>query len=367
MIRSLWLVTGSLQGGGAERQIVQMANYWAAKGLSVTLATWSGPDVEDVYRPDRKVRRVHMDVQLRGGLFPRIRLHSRRVAKLRSLLLSARPDAVLSFIAVSNVLTLLASARLKLRVVVSERSQPVRDLTVPLVWRLLRKLTYGWSDEVVVQTRAAARWVERHCGRRATVIPNAIRTLPEPAASREPLIVAIGRLSHEKGFDLLLHAFARIANDFGQWRVAIIGDGVERSNLQLLRNELRLEERVEFIGYVHDIENWLARAALVVQPSRFEGFPNVVLEGMGMGAAVVSSDCESGPGELIVDGLNGRLVPVEDAAALSAAMADLMAHPDLREGLGRAALQVRERFRIEHIMRRWEMSLDPGAGPGSEA
>ena len=93
--------------------------------------------------------------------------------------------------------------------------------------------------------------------------------------------------------------------------------------------------------------------------SRFEGFPNAILESMGMGAAVVSTDCEAGPGELIEDRVNGRLVPVDDIPALAAVMAELMGQPDVRARLGREALKVRQRFQRDEIMRLWERALLP--------
>jgi GalNAc-alpha-(1->4)-GalNAc-alpha-(1->3)-diNAcBac-PP-undecaprenol alpha-1,4-N-acetyl-D-galactosaminyltransferase len=326
-------------------------------GLSVTVATWSGPELHDFYSLTNTVRRVYLRVDPGRGALGRVAFNLRRVARLRALLASERPDAVLSFITESNVLTILAGVRLNLRVVVSERIQPAKDSTVPMVWRLLRRIVYGWSDEVVAQTREAAAWLDRQCGTHALVIPNALRPLPDAVRSRELLIVAIGRLSRQKGFDLLLQAFARLADDFRQWRVVIIGEGTELASLQRLRAKLLLEERVEFLGQVRDIEPWMARAGLVVQPSRFEGFPNAVLESMGMGAPVISCDCQAGPADLIEDGLNGRLVPVEDVAALAAVMGELMARDDVRARLGHQALQVRQLFRQDVIMARWEAAI----------
>jgi len=141
--------------------------------------------------------------------------------------------------------------------------------------------------------------------------------------------------------------------------VAIIGDGAERVNLLRLRDELMLTERVEFVGQIQDVEFWMVRAGLIVQPSRYEGFPNVVLESMGMGAAVISADCTSGPSDLIKDGINGRLVPVEDIDALSQVMAELMSQPEVRNSLGNEALKVRCRYRQDLIMTQWESCLLP--------
>jgi len=356
----LLLLVASLQGGGAERQLSDMANYWAEKGWQVSLATWSGPEVEDFYPLDARVRRVslesgsaHMTEQ------SRIRVNLERIMRLRRLLKSTRPDAVLSFMTESNLLAILAGAGLPVRVVVSERVQPALHAAFPWTWRFLRRLLYRWADAVVAQTQDAARWLLRNCGTKVTVIPNALRSLPEPAGERRNSIVAVGRLTQQKGFDVLLKAFARIAHTFPHWRLAIVGEGEERQSLLRLRAQLGLDDRVEFVGQSEDVLGWMARAGLMVQPSRFEGFPNVVLEGMGLGTAVISADCPSGPSEMIEDGVNGRLVPVDDVQRLAEVMAELIANPAERARLGRAASAVRARYRQDVVMDRWEECLLP--------
>lgn len=352
------LVTGSLQGGGAERVLSDMANYWARKGWSVTLATWSGPEIEDFFQLEAGVRREWLNVcASNASIFQKIGSNIFRIFKLRQLLSDTKPTAVLSFINTSNVLTILAALGLRIRIVVSERAPPAADTTLSLEWKLLRRVFYAWSDEIVVQTADAARWIQRNCRKRAIIIPNPLRFLQQPPRERQPLIVAVGRLSREKGFDLLIRAFARIAPDFEDWNVAIIGEGKDRDELLRLRDELVLTKRVQFIGQVQNVETWMARAGLVVQPSRFEGFPNVVLESMGMGAPVISADCPSGPSDIIEDGVNGRLVPPEDVATLAQVMAELMSQPKICETLGREAAKAIQRYRQEVIMPYWEACL----------
>jgi glycosyltransferase involved in cell wall biosynthesis len=355
------LVIGGLQGGGAERQISDMANYWAAAGLEVTLATWSGPAVRDFYALDNRVRRVHLGRDSHGrSLILRMGATLQRMFRLRKLLATTAPRAVLSLVTESNVLTILAAARLRVRIVVSERTQPAQHVTLSSAWKFLRRELYSRADVVVAQTHDAAQWIKQNCRKDASVIPNALRSLPPISDDRQPLIIAVGRLSREKGFDLLLRAFAKVAPQCRDWSVVIVGEGPERVNLLRLCAELMLTDRVRFVGEVSEVEAWMACAGLVVQPSRFEGFPNVVLESMGMGAPVISSDCSSGPSDLIEDGVNGRLVPVDDVDALAQVMAELMSQPEVRRRLGREGSKVRLRFSQDLIMAQWEAHLLPG-------
>ncbi len=353
-LTNLLLVTDSLGCGGSERQLIDMANFWAAKSVRVTLATWSGPSTPDFYAHDPGVARVHLEPE--GAS---LRSHARRVRAMRSLIRELQPDAVLSFLPRSNVPTLLAGIGHPVRIVVSERAHPQADTSLTLPWRVLRRLTYARADVVVSQTQVTAAWIRDHWGHEPCVIPNALRVLPPPSGLREKLIVGVGRLVRQKGFDLLLDAFARVAPTFPGWRVAILGVGPEHARLVGQRDALGLADRVEFAGRVNDVERWMSRAGLVVQPSRFEGFPNAVLEAMGMGAPVISADCPAGPADIIEDGTNGCLVPVEDPVALARAMENLLADPSLRQRLGHSAIAVRDRYRQEAVMEKWQSTLVP--------
>jgi GalNAc-alpha-(1->4)-GalNAc-alpha-(1->3)-diNAcBac-PP-undecaprenol alpha-1,4-N-acetyl-D-galactosaminyltransferase len=356
----LMLIIGSLQGGGAERQLSDMANYWADRGAEVTLATWSGPEVKDFYPLAGGVSRLWLNISLPSNMpFAAIALSVRRVCRLRRVLRNLRPDAIVSFIDISNIYTLLATRGMNVRVVISERTHPAINRTIGMPWRVLRRICYHMADVVVAQTKDAGHWLERNCHARVKVIPNYLRDLPQISCERELMIIAVGRLSKEKGFDLLVKSFARIALDYPRWRICIIGEGAERQALTDLRDELNLTERVELVGEVRDVERWMARASLLVHPSRREGFPNTVLEAMGMGLAVICADCRAGPSELIADGVNGRLVPIDDVDALTSAMLDLMTKPELRQQLGREASKVRQLFRQEFIMDKWEACLFP--------
>jgi glycosyltransferase involved in cell wall biosynthesis len=353
----LLMVISSLGSGGAERVMSDMANYWARKGWNVTIATWSGSGIPDFYPLEDAVKRVHLDFGVSANPVFQMYKNYCRVAGLRRLVKQRQPNAVLSFMTSNNVLAILATRRLATRTVVSERIDPSRDQDLNGLWRFGRRRTYGLADLVVAQTRHALLWLEDHArAKRGAVIPNPLRRLPEPPEprTRETFVLAVGRLNAQKGFDLLLRGFAGTRAAGSQWRLVILGEGGERQRLEGLCDELGLSGRVDMPGRVKDPESWMARAALVVQPSRYEGFPNVVLEAMAMGAPVISSDCRSGPSDIIKDGVNGRLVPVNDVAALTQAMDELINNRAERERMGHTATSVRTEFSMDTIMPRWE-------------
>jgi GalNAc-alpha-(1->4)-GalNAc-alpha-(1->3)-diNAcBac-PP-undecaprenol alpha-1,4-N-acetyl-D-galactosaminyltransferase len=365
------LVTESLEGGGAERVLADMANYWAAQGWKVTLATWRGPEVADFYSLDPAVRRIWLAVNVQEkNAVDKVRVNLARVFKLRRLLRASEPDAVLSFIDVPNVLTVLATLGLKTRVVISERHNPDQTegaaryagaYTLPRPWRVLRRLVYRWADSVTALNEDAARWIAGECGVSVEVIPNPIRPMPHTDDARERLVLGVGRLARQKGFDLLIRAFAKIAQDFPDWHLMIFGKGPEHAALSGLRDSLAIRDRIEIREPVRNIETWMSRAGLIVLPSRFEAYGNAILESLAMGAAVISTDC-AGPASFIRDGVNGRLVPVaelEGVDALASAMSELMSDASLRNALGGEALRVRETHRQDVIMRKWEQCLLP--------
>lgn len=352
----VFLVISSLSSGGAERVMAQMASYWAAAGWEVTLATLAPR--EDFYALHARVKRVRLSVSptVPGRWRTLVGVVS-GICRLRRAIRQARPDAVLSFMDTANVLTLVASCGLGVRTVVAERTDPGENHRLGKFWKVTRLLMYRFADLVVTQTARAEAWVRGNCHAKTVVIPNPLRSLSDLHVVRESLVVSLGRLVPEKGFEVLVRAFARVAPRFPEWRLAILGDGPEEPTLRALVDTLGLARQVVLAGRVRDVEPWLARAGLVVQASRFEGFPNALLEAMGMGAAVVSTDCRSGPREIITDGVDGRLVPVEDVEAMAEVMAELMDDAALRARLGAAAMRVRETYAESRIMGQWEAAL----------
>jgi len=170
--------------------------------------------------------------------------------------------------------------------------------------------------------------------------------------------VGMGRLSAEKGFDLLIRAFAVLRGRFPGWSLTIFGEGPARSDLDRLVKQLELQDVVTLPGITSTPELELRRAALFVLSSRYEGFPNVLLEAMAAGLPVIAADCPSGPAEMIKHGRSGMLVAREDEDALARAMESLMSDPAMRRRLGSEAIREVQRFRVDRVMELWADLLD---------
>jgi glycosyltransferase involved in cell wall biosynthesis len=170
-------------------------------------------------------------------------------------------------------------------------------------------------------------------------------------------VIAVGRLSAEKGFDLLLEAFAGLAPRFNGWVLEIWGEGPLRMELEGYRDSLGLKDRVHFRGLTEDIHRQYTQSDIFVLSSRFEGFPNALCEAMSNGLAVVATSCSGGVRNIVRSGVDGLLVPPGDSRALGGAMAELMVNPGLREALGAQAKSIVERFSVDSVLDAWESCL----------
>lgn len=362
--RKLLLVISSLSGGGAERVLVLLAQGFLARGHEVAVATIFGRDCDFYTLPDG-VERIALDLGGEtSGLIAKLAGNARRCRALRRAIGGAAPDAVISFMSQTNVATLLASAGLGVPVIVTEHADP-RQEPIGRAWRWLRRLTYRGAAKVVSVSRGVDAWFNWLPAERRAVIYNPVdlaaleRESPSPDSSDWPhTILGMGRLEIEKGFDLLIDAFATVARDFPDWGLAILGEGSQRGALESRIAASGLGDRVRLPGAVPRPAARLKRADLFVLPSRHEGFGLALVEAMACGLPVVAADCPSGPTEIIHSGEDGLLVPPENADALAQAMAELMADAEKRRCLAQRAREAVQRFDLGRAVDAWERLLE---------
>jgi GalNAc-alpha-(1->4)-GalNAc-alpha-(1->3)-diNAcBac-PP-undecaprenol alpha-1,4-N-acetyl-D-galactosaminyltransferase len=360
--RRITLVISALGPGGAERVMSAMASHWSEEGRSVTILTLAPPDARPFFRLADGVVIRNLDLRQEStNPISAVLNNARRVAVLHWAIRRTRPDVVISFIDTVNVLTLIAAMPLRVPVVVEEHADP-QTVSLGWPWRLLRWALYRGAAAVVTVTSTSLRYFPAPIRARGRVIPNPVELPPEfrtiPDEEAEPVVVGMGRLGPEKGFDLLLRAFAEVADAFPEWRLEIWGEGPLRPDLTRLARALYIDDRVAFPGLTAQPMRQMRRNRIFVLSSRFESFGNVLCEAMAAGLPVVAFDCPSGAREIVSDGVDGRLVPCGDVDAMASALRDLMAQPEERERLGEAARAVLERFDRRRIMAQWDQLLD---------
>lgn len=320
----------SLGGGGAERALLNLSHGFSEKGYRVDLVLQraEGPYLAQI---SDEVRLIDLGAKRMAlALFP-----------LTSYLRRERPHALLSAMTHTNVIALLARklSRVNTRIVISERttlsiaSRNAQSLRGRYL-HLLAKRIYPWAEAIVAVSRGVANDL-----RSTLSIPrDRIKVIYNPVVTQEllerakepvehpwfspgepPVILSVGRLTLAKNLPMLVAAFALVCKERPA-RLMILGEGEERPKLESLVQELGLERDVAMPGFVDNPYKYMKRACVFVLVSRWEGLPNALIEALALGTPVVSTDCPSGPREILENGKLGGLVPVGNVELLASAV-----------------------------------------------
>ena len=322
------LVLPTLDGGGAERVTVNLANAWAARGLSIDMIL------------------LHGLGPLADSLAPQVRVHALAAARSRQAILplaryirQRRPRSILAAMPPSTWTA--AYARLcagsTARLVVAEHFDWAAPRGAPpdarsLSFRIQTHLTYRLADVRVAVSSGVADSVARiaRVSRGAIdVVYNPVTPLP-PDGDLDPHIlgawekpgrkrlIAVGSLKPAKDYPTLLRAVAKLRSQM-EVSLLIVGEGPQRADLEALSRDLALQDCLTMPGYVPNPQTYLRRADLMMLSSTAEGLPTVLIEALACGVPVVSTDCRSGSREILCDGRFGALTPIRDADALATA------------------------------------------------
>ena len=381
LMRRVVLYVDSLKIGGAERVTLTFARWLRQNGWDPIVLTRQSVEL-DFYPIPAGVERA---VEPRDPRW--LRLLGRwgfpwRVLRLRRWLREQRVSLAIGMTTKPSVKLLLAARPLGLPCVVSERNfPPLKPMALP--WGVLRRFSYRWASLHIVQTRATGDWLNQHLGAEPQlVLPNPVQwPLPrfepqvdpqgwldqEGVAAEAPVLLAAGTKAHQKGFDLLVRAFAELLQKESQAQLVILGltqevyrgKDQQKALRRLLRQHPRGQSQLHFPGRVGNMRDWYQRGTLFVLPSRYEGFPNVLLEAMAEGCCCVAADCPHGPADLLRHDTDGVLMPREARAAIWAeTMAQLLRDPARRQRLQAEATAVRERFSDPTLARQLIQALE---------
>lgn len=358
MAKKIALFISSLQKGGSERVIVNLAEDFFQKGYEVVLVTQYRQKVE--YEINPQIRRVYSEPAeelLQGN---RIRNFLTRFRTLRTIWKREKPDVILAFLGKNNLMAIATSRFLPVRVIVSVRGEPTMEYEGKLM-QGIAKLVFRFADGVVFQTKPARDFFPKQVQRKSTILSNPLNPMflnHSCSRERENLIAAVGRLDENKNHAMLIQGFEKIAKEFPSMKLVIYGEGESRPKLEKMIQEKGLQERVSLPGNITDIPDKLCKARIFTLTSNTEGMPNTIMEAFALGIPVVATDCPcGGPAELIQNDENGILIPVGNANALADAFRKILYDEAFEKKLGENAFASSKLYEPERVNKAWEEFL----------
>jgi len=358
-MKRIALFISSLQKGGSERVMVNLAEYFHEKKYDVILVTQYKMETEYSISPE--IRRVYSEPDeslLQGG---RIRNFCVRFGALRDIWNAYKPDLILSFLGKNNLMAVATAAFLPSKVVVSVRGEPTMEYEGRLM-QMIAKFVFRFADGVVLQTERARAFFPKSVRKKSVILPNPLNPQflnRKISTEREDLIAAAGRLDENKNHAMLIHAFAKIADEYPTAKLVIYGEGVLRTALEELVAEKGLSDRISLPGSVNDVAEHICKARIFTLTSNTEGMPNSIIEAMALGIPVIATDCPcGGPAALIENEVNGLLVPVGDAFALADAFRRIFEDRDFELKLRENACKITEKLAPDKVDKEWEEYLN---------
>ena len=327
-MKLLFVIT-SLENGGAERVCASLANYFS-KENEVEILYFSG---EIFYEISPKVK---LNKFTRNSRIPRL------AAKLLAIRKRAKDaDCILSFMDSTNILSIIATAFLGRKLIISEHS--AHDF-VGLKWRVLRRIFYPFATALTVLSRSDFNYYS--FVKNKAIIYNPSIFKPSFGGQKEKLIIFVGRLEYVKGCDIFLRALALLRLD--DFKLLVLGGGSQKKSLQNLSAKLGLKN-LEFLGAVSDIQNYYKKAKILVSSSRFEGLGNALIESAFFDCIRVATPT-AGALELLEDGKNGFISSDFSEQALAKAILKAL---NADESVLENTRAESEKFRLENIATKW--------------
>jgi len=362
--KKILFVIPSLAGGGAEKVLIYLLQYLNRDSFCPILVVFNEKNAYANQIP-KDVVRLNLKKKSPLDFF-------RLIIQLSQIIRREQPGFIVSFLTYANYLTLVANSCVhhKIPVILTEHNTLSRSLTderLGCIKKRIIKRFYPKAERII----AVSQGVKEDLISRYFLFPNKISVIYNSIdgerisdLTREkvdhpwfnhkiPLIVSAGRLAAQKNYPLLFKAIAKLKDETNV-RLMILGDGEDRSMLEIIAGRLGISERVHFMGFQSNPYKYMARGTIFVLSSSWEGFGIVIIEAMACGIPVISTNCSSGPDEIITNGINGLLVPVHNIDTMAQAISKLLKDEPLRKKLAEAGKKRAEDFRVEKMVRKYE-------------
>jgi GalNAc-alpha-(1->4)-GalNAc-alpha-(1->3)-diNAcBac-PP-undecaprenol alpha-1,4-N-acetyl-D-galactosaminyltransferase len=344
-MRILYIIS-DLTNGGAERILVDFANYFSNKN-EIYVITLS--DTDSFYKFNDDVIHIKLNLLKNShSLFDSIFSNLKRIRKIRKVIRNIKPNVIISFLTQTNIISILSTINLNIPIIITEHSI-FNSKNNNTFWKILRRVTYPFANYLVVLTEDDAK--NYNFIKNKKIIPNFINIKNDNFKENEKqdIILAVGRLHPVKQFDLLIKLYSKMKTSY---KLYIVGEGSERNKLENLIKELNLENKAFLEGQKKNIYDYYKKAKIFVLTSKYESFSNVLLEALYFECAIVSFDCDYGPRAIIKNNKSGFLVNNEKEFIEKINI--LITNDNLRKDLSKNAKNRAKEFSFKKIIKKWE-------------
>lgn len=357
--RKIAFVLPSLNMGGAQRVVTTLTNA-LNKNYEVFVITFTY--AEPFYRLDDNITIINCvnEIKPSKNTFEAIRNNYILLRKINSSVKENKVDLLIGFLTPANILATLVAKFNRIPVIISERNNPYLR-KAPKIWQLIRSIIYPMADYVVVQSETIKSYYSNKINKdRLQILPNPISeelTLKrDNSIKKENLILNAGRLTDQKAQDMLIKAFAKTKNE--NWKLIIAGEGPKRLQYEKLIKNLDLNKKVLLVGLNKNIDELYNKSKIFAFSSVYEGFPNALIEAMYFGLACISTNCPSGPAELIDSGSNGFLIPMNDIPMMTEKLNILMHDVKMLKKIGEQAAISVSKYETNTVVMQWKKLIE---------
>lgn len=348
-----------LGSGGAERVVTILANKFSENYRIVIISLYK---TYPFYPLNSNIKLLYCVEAAPNSknLFQAILSNFKLLKRISHFIRKENVKLSLGFLTSANVLAVLASKQNNIPVIICERNNPFLS-KAPLFWKLLRKFTYPKANYLVVQTQVIMSYYSDLVKAENLILlsnpisPNLTATKNQ-RLDKKKIILNVGSFTEQKGQQLLIKAFAGIKNE--GWQLHLVGKGHREKEYQELISSLNITDQVKLLPPTKEIETHYKRASIFAFVSKYEGFPNALIEAMHFGIACISTNCPTGPSELIKNNENGFLVPMNDQNCLQEHLIKLMGDESLRRHFGKNAEESVKQFEAVKVAGQWQNLLE---------
>lgn len=342
------------KSGGAERVVATLANE-LNHNYNVSIITIYGS--KSFYKIQNEIKIHELIYESPNSFsFRKSLINNFKITKrLKKHLKKENTDLLITFMTTANVLGILSAKLLNIPVIISERNNP-NSQKLSIFWKYLRNLTYPLANVLVVQNNLIKNYfkniiVEKNISIINNPISPELNISNKEKIQKENIILSVGSLSEQKAQNILIDAFSLLKHE--NWKLIIVGEGHLRDDLEMLIKKLELEQRVFLPGTTKNISEYYLKSKIFAFSSLYEGSPNALIEAMHFGLPAVSTDCPTGPSELIHNGMNGFLIPINGIKELTTSLNHIITNPQEYDKMSLEAKKAVSKYNYKEIAKDW--------------